>query len=121
MKKIMIVEDNADNLDLLVQLLEDRYNLLSVEDGLQAVRTAKAEKPNLILMDMALPGLDGWEATRRIRSDPETRRIPVIGISSYAMEFDELRARQAGCNEYLSKPLDEKVLFKLLDRYLEGG
>ncbi len=118
MKKILIVEDNEDNLDLLVQLLEGQYELLSVEDGLQAIDTAIAESPDLILMDMALPNLDGWEATRRIKADPRTSTITIIGVSSHAMHNDEMEARQAGCEEYLAKPLDETVLFGLLEKYL---
>lgn len=118
MKKILIVEDNEDNLDLMVQILEDYYTLYVATDGLQAIESVRKNLPDLILMDMALPGLHGWEATRQIKSDPATRQIPVIGVSSYAMREDEERARQAGCDEYITKPLDEVNLFHLLQKYL---
>lgn len=118
MKKILIVEDNEVNLDLLVQLLENHFSLLTANDGLQAIHQARAGQPDLILMDMALPELDGWEATRQIKSDPATQHITVIGVSSYAMPGDEERARQAGCDEYLAKPLDETTLFQFIEKYL---
>ncbi len=118
MKKILIVEDNEDNLDLMVQLLEDCYTLHIAADGLQAIESVRKDQPDLILMDMALPKLNGWEATRQIKSDPATQHIPVIGVSSHAMREDEERARLAGCDEYLTKPLDEISLFHLIEKYL---
>jgi len=118
LKKILIVEDNEDNLDLMVQLLEDCYTLHIATDGLQAIESVRKDQPDLILMDMALPKLNGWEATRQIKSDPATQHIPVIGVSSHAMREDEERARLAGCDEYLTKPLDEISLFHLIEKYL---
>jgi two-component system, cell cycle response regulator DivK len=118
LKKILIVEDNEDNLDLMVQLLEDCYALQIAADGIQALERVRREQPDLILMDMALPLLNGWDATRQIKSDPATQHIPVIGVSSHAMPEDEERARLAGCDEYLTKPLDEINLFHLIEKYL---
>jgi CheY-like chemotaxis protein len=117
-KKILIVEDNEDNLDLLVQLLEERFELVTAIDGIQAVEIARKDHPDLVLMDMALPRLDGWEATRIIKSTPEIAHIPVVGVSSHAMPEDEIRARQVGCDEYVTKPLDETALYEIVNRYL---
>jgi CheY-like chemotaxis protein len=118
LKKILIVEDNEDNLDLMVQLLEDCYALQIAADGIQAVESVRRDQPDLILMDMALPLLNGWDVTRQIKSDPATQNIPVIGVSSHAMPEDEERARLAGCDEYLTKPVDDVSLFQLIEKYL---
>jgi CheY-like chemotaxis protein len=117
-KKILIVEDFEMNLDLLIQLLEEDYLLVTAGDGIQALQLARREQPDAVLMDMALPVMDGWEATRQIKADPALSHIPVIGISSHAMSGDAERARQAGCDDYLTKPLDENVLFAVLEKYL---
>ena len=118
MKKILIVEDVELNLDLLVQLLEDTYDLVIARDGLVGVKKAISENPDLIIMDMALPQLDGWEATRQIKSIESLNHIPIIGLSSHAMPGDTEKALAAGCDEYLTKPLDESLLFTMLDQYL---
>jgi CheY-like chemotaxis protein len=118
MKKILIVEDAELNLDLLVQLLEDKYDLITAEDGAEGVAIAAKEIPDLILMDMALPVMDGWEATRRIKSDGALNHIPVIGLSSHAMSGDTEKALAAGCDDYLTKPLDDTLLFEKLEHYL---
>jgi CheY-like chemotaxis protein len=112
MHKILIVEDVALNVDLLVQLLEDDFELAVAEDGARGLAMAAQEHPDLILMDMSLPEVDGWEATRRIKADPALRHIPVIGLSAHAMSGDAERAFQAGCDDYLTKPVDEDLLFK---------
>jgi two-component system cell cycle response regulator DivK len=117
-KKILIVEDNSDNLDLLVQLLEDQYELVSAINGLQALDSVIKEHPDLILMDMAIPLIDGWEVTRRIKADPELHSIPIIGLSAHAMSSDVKRALYAGCEDYLTKPINFDLLFNALDRYL---
>lgn len=119
MKKILIVEDVELNLDLLVQLLEDDYELVVAKDGATGLDLAFSEKPDLILMDMALPVMDGWEATRRIKANPDLKHIPVIGLSSHAMHGDTERALEAGCDDYLTKPLDEELLFRKIDSYLK--
>lgn len=118
MKTVLIVEDVAFNRDLLVQLLEDRYRLLFAEDGQAALRKAAEAKPDLILMDLSLPRMDGWEATRRLKADATLAGIPVIALSARAMRADEERARAAGCDDYLAKPLDEALLFQKLEAHL---
>jgi two-component system cell cycle response regulator DivK len=119
MKKILIVEDVEFNLDLLVQLLEDDYSLLTARDGASGLALAQRENPDLILMDMSLPVMDGWEATSRIKADPLLRHIPVIGLSAHAMNGDQAKALQAGCDDYLTKPLDDELLFAKLAELLK--
>ncbi|HCB48649.1 MAG: hypothetical protein AMJ56_08410 [Anaerolineae bacterium SG8_19] len=118
MKKILVVEDVELNLDLLVQLLEDDYELITADNGKAGVSLARQHKPDLILMDMSLPVLDGWEATRQIKADDDLRHIPIIGLSAHAMSGDEEKALSAGCDDYLTKPLDDELLFQKLDRFL---
>jgi CheY-like chemotaxis protein len=113
-KKILVVEDGEFNRDLLVQLLADEYTVVLAADGLEGLGKAELEKPDLILMDLGLPGVDGWEATRRIKASPALRRIPVVAITSHAMVGDETKARAAGCDEYVAKPIDEDVLLKTI-------
>jgi CheY-like chemotaxis protein len=116
MKTILIVEDTELNIDLLVQLLEEDYHLLLARDGAEGVRVAQQINPDLILMDISLPVMDGYEAKRQIRMTvPAT---PIIGLSAHAMQGDELRAREAGCNGYLTKPVDEDLLMQKLQEYL---
>jgi two-component system, cell cycle response regulator DivK len=116
MKTILIVEDIELNIDLLTQLLEDGYNLLVARDGAQGVTLAEKNHPDLILMDISLPVMDGYQATHAIRRTLET--LPIIGLSAHAMQGDEENARAAGCTDYLTKPLDEDLLFKMLKQYL---
>lgn len=118
MKRVLIIEDVELNRDLLVQLLEDEYETVTANDGAAGIEAARRERPDLILMDLQLPVLDGWEATRRIKADPELQGIYVIAISSHAMPGDEQRARESGCDDYLSKPLYESRLFAMLERFL---
>jgi CheY-like chemotaxis protein len=117
-KTILIVEDVALNRDLLVQLLEADYRLLIAEDGVDALGRAADAKPDLVLMDLSLPRMDGWEATRRLKDDPALARIPVIAVSAHAMRGEEERARACGCDDYLTKPIDEALLFQKLARHL---
>jgi two-component system cell cycle response regulator DivK len=119
MKKILIVEDVEFNLDLLVQLLEDDYNLLTARDGAAGLELAQREIPDLILMDMSLPVMDGWQVTRRIKADPALRHILVIGLSAHAMNGDPAKALQAGCDDYLTKPLDDELLLTRLAELLQ--
>ncbi|HIP70919.1 MAG TPA: response regulator [Anaerolineae bacterium] len=118
MKKILIIEDVDFNIDLLVQLLEDAYELVTAVDGQSGIEMAQSEQPDLILMDMSLPALDGWEATRRIKANDDLRHIPIIGLSAHAMSGDVARAKAAGCDDYLTKPLDDDLLFEKLAFYL---
>jgi CheY-like chemotaxis protein len=117
MKTILVVEDTELNIDLITQLLEDDYNLLIARDGAQGLEMAQTKNPDLILMDMALPIMDGYEATRKIRET--NKSLPIIGLSSHAMSGDEVKALEAGCNDYLTKPIDDKLLFDKLKEYLK--
>jgi len=118
MKRILIVEDVELNRDLLVQILEEDYELLTATDGVAGVAMAERERPDLILMDLSLPGVDGWEATRRIKANTALHRIPIIALTAHAMLGDEAKAREAGCDDYLSKPIDEDLLFAKLRHFL---
>ena len=121
MKKILIVEDVEYNRDLLVQLLEEDYEVLTAADGAAGIEAAVRERPDLILMDLSLPGIDGWEATRRLKARPDTAAIPVIALTAHAMQGDEERARACGCDDYLTKPIDEVQLFTHMARLLGAG
>jgi CheY-like chemotaxis protein len=117
-KKILIVEDVALNRDLLTQMLDEDYTVVTAEDGAAGVAKAAAERPDLVLMDLSLPVIDGWEAVRRIKADPATASIPVIAVTAHAMSGDEEKARAAGCDDFLTKPIDEDLLFAALRRWL---
>jgi CheY-like chemotaxis protein len=119
MKKILIVEDVELNTELLVQLLEDEYELVTAVDGEEGVAKTREHKPDLVLMDMSLPVMDGYEATRIIKADPELAHIIVIGLSAHAMSGDREKALEAGCDDYLTKPLDDDLMFDMLEGYLD--
>ena len=120
--KILLVEDNEMNRDMLSRRLERRgYQVMMAVDGQQAVDMALADPPALILMDMSLPVLDGWEATRRIKGDERTKATPIIALTAHAMSGDEEKARAVGCDDYLSKPIDEDLLFAKLRTFLGDG
>lgn len=116
MKTILIVEDTEMNIDLLTQLLEDDYTLLIAKDGAQGVSMAQQNNPDLILMDISLPVMDGYEATRQIRTT--LAATPIIGLSAHAMSGDAQKAKEAGCTDYLTKPVNEDLLFEKLKEYL---
>ena len=116
MKTILIVEDVDLNIDLLRQILEDDYDLLVARDGVQGVALAETKRPDLILMDVSLPGMDGYEAMRTLRQ--KFPALPIIGLSAHAMSGDVERARAAGCSDYLTKPVDEDLLLQKLTQYL---
>ncbi len=118
MKRILVVEDQELNLDLLVQLLEDCYEVLTATDGASGIAAARRLRPDAILMDLSLPVVDGWEAIRQLKADAQLRHIPVIALTAHAMAGDEQRARACGCDDYLTKPIDETVLFTVLEQYL---
>jgi two-component system cell cycle response regulator DivK len=118
MKKILIIEDVELNTELLVQLLEEDYDLLLAKDGAGGIQLAEAEQPDLILMDMSLPVMDGWEATRYLKTNEATKHIPVIGLSAHAMSGDDEKALAAGCDDYLTKPVNFDLLFAALDRFI---
>jgi len=107
MAKILLVEDNEMNRDMLSRRLERKgYEVVVAVDGQKAIDLAASEKPDLILMDMSLPIVDGWEATRRLKADALTRQIPIIALTAHAMPEDERKAREAGCNDYDTKPIE---------------
>ena len=118
MKRILIVEDVDFNRDLLEQILEDTYEILIATDGADGIALAERERPDLILMDLSLPVIDGWEATRRIKSEPALAGIPIIALTAHAMQGDEDKARASGCDDYLSKPIDEDILMEKIGRLL---
>lgn len=118
MKTILVVEDMELNRDLLEQLLQDTHSLVFAGDGLTALERAAATRPDLILMDLSLPDLDGWEAVRRLKADRTLRHIPVIVLTAHAMRGDEERARACGCDDFLTKPIDEAQLFAKIARQL---
>jgi two-component system cell cycle response regulator DivK len=116
MKTILIVEDIDLNIDLLSQILEDDYNLLIAKDGAQGVAFTELHKPDLVLMDISLPVMDGYEAARTIRKTFQS--LPIIGLSAHAMQGDADKAKAAGCTDYLTKPVDEDLLLKMVKGYL---
>ena len=116
MKTILIVEDVEINVDLLSQILEDDYALLVAKDGRQGVAMVDEHQPDLVLMDISLPIMDGYEATRLIRKTYPS--LPIIGLSANAMQADVDKAITAGCNDYLTKPIDDSLLLKKLEEYL---
>jgi two-component system, cell cycle response regulator DivK len=117
-KKILVVDDTDWNRDLLVQLLEDDYDVLQAVDGAEGVKKTEQEEPDLILMDLGMPVMDGWEATRRIKANDVLKRIPIIAVTSHAMVGDEIEARKAGCDDYLPKPIDEQILLEKIKKFL---
>lgn len=119
--KILIVEDNEMNLDMLSRRLARLgFEIVSARDGQQGVEAAARERPDVILMDMSLPVIDGWEATRRVKAAPETASIPVIALTAHAMADDRDRALASGCDDYDTKPIDlTRLLGKI--RTLAGG
>ena len=121
MAKILLVEDNEMNRDMLSRRLERRgFQVVMAEDGAVGVAMAKSETPDIILMDMSLPIVDGWEATRQIKAAPETRGIPVIALTAHAMAGDEEKALAAGCNDYETKPVDLPKLLAKIDALLQS-
>ena len=118
-RKILVVDDAEFNRDLLLQLLEDDYEVIMAVDGGEGVKKAEQERPDLILMDLGMPVMDGWEATRRIKSVAELKHIPIIAVTSHAMVGDEIQAREAGCDDYLPKPIDENELLRKIKKFLQ--
>ena len=118
-KKILVVDDTDWNRELLVQLLEDEYEVLQAIDGAEGVRMTEQTKPDLILMDLGMPVMDGWEATRKIKANDALKHIPIIAVTSHAMVGDEIDARKAGCDDYLSKPIDDEALLKKIKKFLD--
>jgi len=122
MPRLLYVEDNEMNRDMLSRRLQRRgFEVLIASNGEQGVAMAAAEKPDLILMDMSLPVLDGWQATRRLKAAPDTRGIPVIGLTAHAMSTDRDKCLEAGCDDYDTKPVELPRLLEKIERLLDPG
>ena len=122
MAKILLVEDNEMNRDMLSRRLIRRgYEVAVAVDGAQGVAMAQSEKPDLVLMDLSLPGIDGWEATRRIKAGAETKHLPVIGLTAHAMAGDREKALEAGCDDYDTKPIELDRLIGKIESLLSNG
>ena len=122
MTKILLVEDNEMNRDMLSRRLERKgYQVVLAVDGEGGVEMATSEAPDLVLMDMSLPVLDGWEATRRLKAAPATRHIPVIALTAHAMFSDRDKALQAGCDEYDTKPIELPRLLEKIEALLAAA
>ena len=124
MTKVLVVEDTDVNRELLTDLLEMRgFEVVTATNGAEALEAVARERPDLVLMDMMMPVMDGFEATRRLKADPATRTIPVVGLTALAMQGDADRVREAGCDDYVTKPLDVTTLADRLRAILaaEGG
>jgi two-component system, cell cycle response regulator DivK len=122
MPRLLYVEDNDMNRDMLSRRLRRRgFEVLTAADGEQGVALAAVEKPDLILMDMSLPVLDGWEATRRLKAEADTRCIPIIGLTAHAMATDRDKCLEAGCDDYDTKPVELARLLEKIQRLLGGG
>jgi two-component system cell cycle response regulator DivK len=117
--RILVVEDQEDNRQILRDLLASAsYDMVEAHDGQQALTAVVEHKPDLILMDIQLPIMDGYEATRRIKADPATKSIPIIVVTSYALSGDEGKARDAGCDAYVTKPYSPRQLLAKIKEYL---
>ena len=120
--KILLVEDNEMNSDMLSRRLTRKgFDVIVAVDGVEAVALAASDGPDLILMDMSLPGMDGWEATRRIKAAPETNHIPVIALTAHAMSDDREKALEAGCDDYDTKPVEFERLLGKIGRLLPSN
>ena len=118
-KRILVVEDTEDNRRILRDLLTRAgYELIEAVDGESGVTMAATHRPDLILMDIQLPVFDGYEATRRIRANPETKNIPIIAVTSYALSGDESKALAAGCNSYVAKPFSPRKILAMVQEFL---
>src|SRR5262245_44830285 len=121
-KRILVAEDDVDNRRIVAKRLSlDGYEMLEPVDGGAAIDLARAERPDLIIMDLALPQVDGWEACRTLKRDPLTADIPIIALTAFAMRGDEERARKAGCDGYLSKPCRPQTIRDAVRRFLDRG
>jgi two-component system cell cycle response regulator DivK len=118
-KRILVVEDQEDNRQIIRDLLSATdYEIVEAESGEDALAAVAKQRPDLILMDIQLPGIDGYEVTRRIKADPEMLSIPIIAVTSYALSGEEQKARAAGCDEYVPKPYSPRQLLAKIRQYL---
>ena len=122
MKKILLVEDNDINREMLRRrLVRKGYEVLEAVNGQEAIIKTQSHSPDLILMDMSLPVMDGWEATTRLKADSATQKIPIIGLTAHAMAEDKQKVLQAGCNDYASKPVELDNLVLMIERHTESA
>ena len=118
--RILYVEDSPQNRDVVRRYLHHEYDVVEAEDGEHGLERARREMPDLILMDLSLPRLDGWEATRRLKASEDLRSIPVIALTAHASREDQAKARAAGCDDFLTKPVDRDQLIAAIARHLAG-
>ncbi len=117
--RVLVVDDNATNLKLIAYLVRTHgYDVHTATDAEAALAEIAAHRPRLVLMDLQLPGIDGLELTRRLKADPATRDIVIIAVTAYAMKGDQDRAREAGCDDYVTKPIDTRALPALIAQHL---
>jgi CheY-like chemotaxis protein len=122
MPRILVVEDNESSRDMLTRRLERRgYEVVTAPDGAHGISMAREQPPDLIVMDMSLPGMDGWEATRRLKSEVSTRAIPIVALTAHAMASDRKRAIDAGCDDFHTKPVDSENLLRSIEAFLKGN
>ena len=122
MAKILLVEDNEMNRDMLSRRLRRKgFDVVMAVDGAEGISMAASEAPDVILLDMSLPVIDGWEAARRLKEGPETRGIPIIALTAHAMAGDRDKALQAGCDDYDTKPVELKRLLAKIETFLDGS
>ena len=119
--RILYVEDVAQNRDIVRRYLSGLFDVLEAEDGEQGVEVAKREKPDLILMDLSLPRLDGWGATSKIKAEPALADTPVIALTAHSSPEDRARAKEVGCKAFLTKPIERELLLKTLGEHLRGS
>jgi CheY-like chemotaxis protein len=118
--KILLVEDNPLNLDMLSRRLQHKgFDVITAADGQESITLAQSASPDIILMDMSLPIIDGWEASSRLKADPATRHIPIIALTAHAMVGDKKKAEQAGCDDYDTKPIDFPRLIEKIEKLLK--
>jgi len=118
-KTVLLVEDNEDNLIVYRTILDHvGYRVIEARDGEEGVARARADQPDLILMDVSLPKMDGWEATRRIKADADTREIPIIAVTAHALDDDREKATQVGCDGYLAKPVAPRRVVEEVERFI---
>lgn len=118
-KKVLLVEDNEDNLVVYRTILEHvGYIVLEARDGEEGVRRARSDHPDLILMDISIPKMDGWEATQRLKADEATRAIPIVALTAHALEEDRQRAIEVGCDGYLAKPIEPRRVVQEVERFV---
>jgi CheY-like chemotaxis protein len=118
-KTVLLVEDNEDNLVVYRTILEHvGYKVIEARDGEEGVSQARRELPDLILMDISIPKMDGWEATQRLKADAATRAIPIIALTAHALEEDRQKAQQAGCDGYLAKPVEPRRVVQEVERFV---